>query len=59
MFFVVFKNSIKFRKCDYNDLDYILKLKELGMKWYIEKINGWDINKQIIRTKKELDKRDY
>ena len=52
----MFKNSIKFRKCDYNDLDYILKLKELGMKWYIEKINGWDINKQIIRTKKELDK---
>lgn len=49
--------QIDFRKCEYSDLDYILKLKELGMKWYIEKIyNVWDIEFQKTATKKELDK---
>lgn len=48
--------QIDFRKCEYSDLDYILKLKELGMKWYIEKIYGWDKEFQKVATKKELDK---
>ena len=48
--------QIDFRKCEYSDLDYILKLKELGMKWYIEKIYGWDIEFQKYATKQELDK---
>lgn len=33
-----------------------MKLKELGLKWYIEKIYGWDYEVQINKTKKELDK---
>ncbi len=48
--------NIKFRKCDYNDVNFILKLKELCMKWYIEKIYGWNIDIQREKTKNELDK---
>lgn len=48
--------EIRFRKCEYNDLGFILKLKELGMKWYIEKIYGWDENVQREKTKREIDK---
>ena len=44
-----------FRKCEYSDLEYILLLKELCMKWYIEIIYGWDIDVQREFTKKELD----
>lgn len=32
--------KIEFRKCKQNDISFILELKELGMKWYIEK-NIW------------------
>ena len=48
--------EIRFRKCEYDDLEFILNLKELGMKWYHEKIYGWDINFQRERTKREIDK---
>ena len=47
--------NIGFRKCEYNDLEFILKLKELCFKWYIEIIYGWDIDKQREFTKRELD----
>lgn len=49
--------DIKFRPCTYDDLEYVLKLKELGMKWYIEKIYGWDENIQRDFTKKEFDEK--
>ena len=48
--------EIRFRKCEYDDLEFILKLKELGMKWYYEKTYGWDINFQRERTKREIEK---
>ncbi len=44
----------RLRECKFDDLDFILKLKEFGMKWYIEKIYGWDINVQKQKTLKEL-----
>ena len=44
------------RNCKYDDLEFILKLKELGLKWYIEIIYGWDIDVQREKTKKELDR---
>ena len=44
------------RKCTYNDIDFILGLKRLGLKWYIEKIYGWDENIQREKTLKELNK---
>lgn len=47
--------NIGFRKCEYDDLEFILKLKELCFKWYIEIIYGWDIDKQREFTKRELD----
>lgn len=47
--------NIKFRKCNYNDVDFILELKELCFKWYIEIIYGWDINIQKEKTIQELD----
>lgn len=49
-------NNITFRNCEYNDVEFIVKLKELGLKWYMEKIYGWDYEIQINKTKKELDK---
>ncbi len=47
--------DIEFRKCEYDDCEFILGLKELCLKWYIEIIYGWDINVQREFTKKELD----
>lgn len=44
------------RKCTYDDVDFILKLKSLGMKWYIEKIYGWDESVQREKTIDELNK---
>lgn len=46
----------EFRKCRHSDLGFILNLKELCLKWYIEKIYGWDIKIQREKTIKELDK---
>ena len=48
--------EIRFRDCEYNDLNFILKLKEMCMKWYTEKIYGWDINVQIKKTQREIEK---
>lgn len=50
------KTNLKFRECNYNDAEFILNLKELCLKWYIEKIYGWDINVQREKTIHELDK---
>ena len=47
--------NIEFRNCEYSDVDFILKLKELCFKWYIEIIYGWDINIQREKTIEELD----
>ena len=47
--------KITFRNCEYNDCDFILNLKELGMKWYIEKIYGWDTDIQREKTKHEIE----
>lgn len=47
--------DIKFRNCKYSDIDFILKLKELCFKWYIEIIYGWDIYVQREKTIHELD----
>ena len=46
--------SYSFRKCEFEDLDFILDLKRLGMKWYIEKIYGWDEEIQKVKTMEEL-----
>ena len=48
--------NMEFRKCDYSDADYILKLKELCIKWYIEIIYGWNIEVQREKTIHELQK---
>ena len=42
------------RNCKLNDIDFVLELKALGMKWYIEKLYGWDENKQKDITLKEM-----
>ena len=47
--------DVTFRRCEYTDLDFILELKRLGMKWYIEKIYGWDEDIQKEKTLQELD----
>jgi len=47
--------NIEYRNCKYSDVDFILKLKELCFKWYIEVIYGWDINIQRKKTIEELD----
>ena len=47
---------IKYRNCEYKDLELIIRLKELGMRWYIEKIYGWNIEIQREKTKREIDK---
>lgn len=44
------------RNCTLKDLDFILNLKELGMKWYIEKLYGWNAEIQKTKTLEELDK---
>lgn len=46
----------KLRECSLNDLEFILNLKTLGMKWYIEKIYGWDYEIQKQLTLNELNK---
>lgn len=43
------------RNCEYSDLEFILKLKEVCFKWYIEVIYGWDKDVQRQLTMKELD----
>lgn len=48
--------NIDFRKCKYDDLDFIMELKELCLKWYIEIIYGWNNKVQREKTILELDK---
>ena len=48
--------KVEFRECKYSDIDFILELKELGLKWYIEKIYSWDFNIQKEKTIQELDR---
>ena len=48
--------EIEFRQCKYNDIDFILKLKELCLKLYVEKIYGWDFNIQKEKTIQELER---
>lgn len=48
--------NMEFRKCKYSDADYILKLKELCIKWYIEIIYGWNTEVQREKTIHELQK---
>ena len=47
--------KVDFRNCEYADLEFILRLKELCIKWYIEIIYGWNTDVQREKTKSELD----
>lgn len=49
-------SDLSFRNVIYDDCEFILKLKELCLKWYIEIIYGWDTNIQREKTKHELKK---
>lgn len=44
------------RACTINDLDFVFELKKIGMKWYIEKLHGWDDEIQKNITAHELEK---
>jgi len=44
------------RECKLTDVEFILELKRLGLKWYIEKIYGWDEEVQKGKTLRELEK---
>ncbi len=46
--------KIEYRKCRNDDLEFLLKLKELTLKWYVEKIYGWDETIQREKTLQEL-----
>lgn len=46
----------EFRNCTYNDVDFILDLKEFGLKWYMEILYGWDKNVQKEKTVRELNR---
>ena len=48
--------ELSFRNVLFDDCEYILNLKELCLKWYIEIIYGWDTNIQREKTKHELEK---
>lgn len=48
------------RSCTYEDIDFIFELKKLCMKWYIDKIYGWDDEIQRVKTSNELKRNaDY
>ena len=47
--------EINYRKCDYDDVDFILDLKDLCIRWYIEIIYGWDYDVQRKNTIQELN----
>ena len=34
------------KDCTINDIDFIVSLKEIGLRWYVEKLYGWDYEKQ-------------
>ena len=41
--------ELAFRNIVFDDCEFILKLKELCLKWYIEIIYGWDIDNKCIK----------
>lgn len=45
-----------FRNCTADDAEFILGLKRSCMKWYIEKIYGWDEEVQRQKTLDELSR---
>lgn len=45
-----------FRPCTYADVDFIVHLKDLGLRWYIEKIYGWNYDVQKEKTIHEFDR---
>lgn len=45
-----------FRNCTNGDIEFILNLKELCLKWYIKKIYGWDKEVQHKKTVNELSR---
>lgn len=49
-------NDLEFtlKNCSYNDIDFIFELKKLCLKWYIQKIYGWDDDIQRVKTANEL-----
>ena len=47
--------DISYRPCAPADLDFILELKRLAMKWYIEKLYGWDEAVQREKTRAEIE----
>lgn len=51
---IFMKGNYCFRKSTLNDIDLIFKLKELGLKWYIEIIYGWDDEVQRRKTEEHL-----
>ncbi len=46
--------NYELRNCTLEDLGFVLELKRLGMKWYIEKLYGWDIDVQKEKTLEEM-----
>ncbi len=44
------------KKCHYVDTNFIFELKRLCLKWYIEKIYGWEDRIQLEKTKNEIQK---
>ena len=44
------------RKCTNDDFELLFELKKLCMKWYIEKIYGWDDEVQKIKTRNEINR---
>lgn len=43
------------RNCSYDDVEFIVELKRLGLKWYIEDLYGWDEEIQKCKTIEELE----
>ena len=48
-------DEVQFRTCEYDDCEFILNLKDLCLRWYIEIIYGWDYDVQRKLTKKEIE----
>ena len=48
--------DLSFKNVGFDDCEFILELKELCLKWYIEIIYGWNTDIQREKTKHELEK---
>ena len=44
------------RNCTYDDFELLFDLKKRCMKWYIEKIYGWDDEVQKTKTRNEINR---